>query len=215
MLTRATTNRYREWEANLRRAAEKEGRTVVPSDWLKRVAGLDAASFRSYLRRHTEVELLQDRLLRYELATQPRVEVSILTLKGASAAAALRVKLDEGASFVELAKKQSLHATASTGGRIPFALLREDLNDSAVRNALFTAEPDSVVGPFSTGDGPDGVQQIYHLHLRTAGRLAPYPELKSKIASDLEGRPVSVAEYERWRRRVLLRHRFKPAPPPR
>ncbi len=214
-LTRATTEKYREWARNLKVAAEKGGRTVEPAEWLERVAGLDVASFRAYLRRHAEVELLQDRLLRYEVATQPRVEASIITVMGADAAAKIRSQLDGGADFGEIAKQQSLHASAPNGGRIPFALLREDLNDFAVASALFTEKAESVVGPFATGKGADGVQQIYFIHGRETGRIAPYAELEESIADGLGDRPVDVPEYERWRRRVLLTHRFQAAPPPR
>ncbi|MFQ5844504.1 MAG: hypothetical protein ACE5JG_05885, partial [Planctomycetota bacterium] len=56
--------------------------------------------------------------------------------------------------------------------------------------------------------------QVYLLRRRLPGRTGPYRDLRGDVEGGLQTRPVSVEEYERWRRRMLLRHGYRAALPP-
>jgi hypothetical protein len=209
LLTRATERRMREWQERVREASRRAGgEEVDPALWLQRVAGVSMAEFRKWVARHTEVELLQDRLLRYELLTSPRVEVSILVVREEAGAAALARRLRDGADFAATARAESAHATASEGGRVPYPLVALDVNEPKIRDALFRAGSGEIVGPYPTRGGDETWFQVYRVEARREARRAPYAEMSEEITRGLESRPVHVGEYERWRRRILLRHGF-------
>jgi hypothetical protein len=210
LLLRLTEERLRRWEERVRAAGrERGGAEVDPALWLQRTAGVSLAQFRTWVRRHTEVELLQDRLARYELLTSRRVEVSLLVVRSAEEAARLVKRLRAGTTtFPRAARAHSLHTTRENGGRLPFPLLPDDLADAAVRTALFAAEPGVVVGPFVTRGGKESYHQVYRVEARRDPRKGDYARLAADVSGDLDARPVHVGEYERWRRRILLRHGF-------
>ena len=208
-LARATERRMREWDAAVRSSSRAQtGREVDPALWLERTAGLSLAQWRDWVRRHTETELLQDRLLRYEALTSSTVEVRLLVTEDPDAAGALAERARKGEDFAALAREHSVHATAGEGGRVTFRLLPDDVNDAAVRTALFEASPGEVVGPFAVRAGPETFHQVYRVESAGSPRTGSYAELSRDVARDLETRPVDVGEYERWRRRALLRHGF-------
>ncbi len=216
LLARETTRRLREWEVRLQEAARREtGRGTDSALWLRTVAGLGPEEFRALVRRHTEVEMLQDRLLRRELLVSERAEVSLLVVEGEAKAKEVDSLLAGGEEFGALARRHSTHATAAAGGRLEFPLLREDLGDEGLARRLFLARPGQWLAPAMSRAGESGAFAFYRLeaiHPPVAG--AP-DAIAAAVERDLEARPVPVGEYERWRRRVFLRHGFLAAPPPR
>jgi len=111
-------------------------------------------------------------------------------------------------SFAALARQHSLHASAKDGGRIGYPLLPADINEAAVREQLFEAETGRILGPFPTLGGKETFFQLYRVEGAQATRQGDYARLGREVERDLEARPVPVGEYERWRRRILLRHGF-------
>lgn len=209
LVTRETDRRMRDWERRVRAASKEEGgEEIDPALWLQRVAGISVATLRSWVREHTEIELLQDRLLRYEMLTSRQVEVSILVLKDKARLEQLSAQAVREGSFAALARKHSLHASAKDGGRIGYPLLPADINDPAVRQQLFEAEPGRILGPFPTRGGTETFQQLYRVEGARPARKGDFERLARDVERDLEARPVPVGEYERWRRRILLRHGF-------
>ncbi|MHC4547186.1 MAG: peptidylprolyl isomerase [Planctomycetota bacterium] len=209
LVMRHTERRMREWDERVRTASRKRsGEEIEPALWLQRVAGVSVARLREWVREHTEVELLQDRLARYEMLTSPRVEVSILVVRERAEADRLAQEAAQGASFADLARRHSLHASAPDGGRIGYPLVPADVNDAAVREALFKAREGEVVGPFPTRARQETFHQLYRVESAQPARRGSYAELGRAVVRDLEARPVHVGEYERWRRRILLRHGF-------
>jgi hypothetical protein len=209
LVTRETDRRMRDWERRVRAASKEEGgEEIDPALWLQRVAGISVAQLRSWVRDHTEIELLQDRLLRYETLTSPQVEVSILVLKDEAHLRRLSAVAARDGSFPALARKHSLHASAKDGGRIAYPLLPADINDPAVRDRLFQAEPGRILGPFPTRGGDATFFQLYRVERVRPARQGDYARMAREVEHDLLARPVPVGEYERWRRRILLRHGF-------
>jgi len=217
-LRQATGRRIAEWEARVRAASKQQGgEEVTPELWLARVSGMSMARFREEVARHTEAELLEDRLLRYEQRTSASVEVSLLVVDGTPKAEAILGRLRAGESFDALAREASVHESAGAGGRIEFRLLAADLSDDAVREGLFArgVRAGQTVGPFAAPSAKGDFRQLYRIDAVHPAEAKPYAALEESILRDLGKRPVSVAEYERWRRRILLRHGFAVAPPPR
>ncbi|MGQ0612284.1 MAG: hypothetical protein ACT4PV_00830 [Planctomycetaceae bacterium] len=216
LLARETTRRLREWEARLQEAARREtGRGTDSALWLRTVAGLTPEEFRALVRRHTEVEMLQDRLLRRELLVTERVEVSLLIVEGEAKAREVEALLAGGAEFGALARERSTHATAPTGGRLEFPLLRQDIGDEELARRLFLAQPGQWLAPATPRVGEGTALAFYRLEAIHAPVAGAPGDLAEAVERDLEARPVPVGEYERWRRRVFLRHGFLAAPPPR
>jgi hypothetical protein len=215
-LERATRRRLAEWDQRVREAARAQtGREVEPALWLQRTAGISMLDFEAQVRRHTEVELLQDRLLRFEQLRSPRRELSLIVTADGTLARNLRERLDAGEDFATLARENSIHENAAEGGRLPHPLLPDDVADPAVRQTLFELEPGAVAGPFAT-DGPDGRAWFQLYRVETVGEpdSGPWERLRPHVVESLRKRPVDVAEYERWRRRILLRHGFVAATGP-
>lgn len=213
-LARETTRRYRAWEQRLRETARRQGREADPAAWLKRVAGLTPAQFRTMLERHTRVEMLQDRLLRFEQETSPCVEVSVIVLGAEETARRVAERARGGDDFSALARQDSRHASAAQGGRLAFPLLEEDFPEPEIAAALFSALPGEIVGPFATRAEGVPFFSLYRLEKRRDPRPLAYREVERDVLQSLQTRPVDVGEYERWRRRVLLRHGYRAAPPP-
>ncbi len=208
LVDRETSKRMAAWEKNIRAAGlEQTGEEVDPSLWLQRVAGVSLAELRTWVQHHTEVELIQDRLVRYEALTSARIEVSLILLEDEGRARDVLAEA-RGGDFAALAKANSVHPTAAEGGRIPGALLPMDISDPAVRDALFRAKKGEILGPFSTRSDAKTYSEIYRVDAVFPPRKGSYADLAKEIIRDLETRPVPVAEYERWRTRVLVRHGF-------
>jgi len=209
LVARESSRRMREWEARVREASRAQtGEEVDPALWLQRVAGVSVAELRSWVEHHTEIELVQDRLLRYEMLTSPRVEVSLLVVADEGTARALKARAEGGEDFGVLARANSIHPSAPEEGRVPYPLLPADIAGAPVRDALFAAKAGEIVGPFRTGSGERAAFQLYRIESTSPAMQGTYAELAREITRDLEARPVHVGEYERWRTRILLRHGF-------
>jgi len=210
---RRTSSRYVAFEQRLKAATEERaGAALDPAVWLDRTLGLTPAQFRLFLRGQIEVELLQDRLIRYAQLRAPTVELSILVVDDGDRARSLKAEIDGGAPFAVLAKKHSGHATAERGGRIGHRLLAEDVDGEEAARRLFAAGPGAVLGPFSREADGRTFHRIYRVEAKHDGRDEPYLELAAEVEADLEKRPVSMGEYIDWRRRMQQRHGFLPAP---
>ncbi|MHC4451889.1 MAG: hypothetical protein ACYS0E_17415, partial [Planctomycetota bacterium] len=119
VIERSTRTRYLSFEQRLKAATKQSaGEELDPAVWLDRTLGLTPEQFRLFLRAQIEVELLQDRLIRYAQRTVPTVEVSVIVVEEDQQAAAARARLDAGETFGVLAKEISRHSTADQGGRI-------------------------------------------------------------------------------------------------
>jgi len=212
IVERSTRGRYLAFEERLKAATkERAGEALDPAVWLRRTLGLTPEEFRLYLRAQIEVELLQNRLIRYAQLRAPTVEVSLIVVEGKDRADSLRRRLDAGEAFGVLAREASGHTSAERGGRIEHRMLAEDFDDETVARLLFAAEPGAILGPFAREADGRTFFRLYRLEERHAGRDEPYAELARAVEADLEKRPVSMGEYIDWRRRMQERHGFLPA----
>ncbi len=208
LVEREARKRLAAWEQNVRAASrEQTGEEIDPALWLQRVSGASVADLRAWIEHHTEVELIQDRLARYELLTSPHAQVSLILVEGEERARKLAEEARTG-DFAALAKANSVHPSAAEGGRIGGALVPADIGDAVVREALFQAKPGDVLGPFVSRGAEPGTFEIYRVDAGAPARQGSYADLSREIAKELETRPLDVAEYERWRTRVLVRHGF-------
>ena len=212
VVERRTRTRYLAFEERLKKATrERTGKPLDPGIWLKRTLGLTAEEFRLFLRAQIEVELLQDRLIRFAELRRDSVEVSVLVVEDKTQADALRRRLDAGEQFAVLAKEFSGHVTAPKGGRIEHRMLETDFDDPAAARQLFSAKPGAILGPFEREADGRRFYRIYRLEAFHAGRDKPYRDVARDVERDLEKSPVSMGEYVHWRRRMQDRHGFLPA----
>jgi hypothetical protein len=209
LVEREARKRFAAWERNVRAASrEQTGEEVDPALWLQRVAGASVADLRAWIEHHTEIELIQDRLARYDMLTSPNVQVSLILVEGEERARKLAEEAKGAADFAALAKASSVHPSAAEGGRIAGVLVPPDIGDPTVREALFRAKKGDILGPFASRGAEPGAFEIYRVDAAVPARQGSYAELSKEIAKDLETRPLDVAEYERWRTRALVRHGF-------
>jgi hypothetical protein len=209
---RATRTRYLTFEQRLKAATrEQGGRELDPAVWLDRTLGLTPEQFRLFLRAQIEVELLQDRLIRYAERIEPTVEVSVIVVEKKEDADTVIARLEKGEAFGMLARELSRHSTAPKGGRIENRMLEKDFDDETAARQLLVAEPGSVHGPYERAADGQVFYRIYRLEERNPAEEKPYRELAPSIEADLEKRPVSMGEYVYWRRRMQDRHGFLPA----
>jgi len=209
---RRTRARYVAFEQRLAAGTEERGGAPIePELWLRRTLGLTPDEFRAFLRAQIEVELLQDRLIRFAQLRAPTVEVSILVVDDAASADAARARIEGGESFEVVARAVSRHATAKQGGRIDHRMRAEDFDDEALARRLLAAEPGALLGPLPREADGKTYFRLYRLEAKHAGRDVRYDELRDAVEADLEKRPVSMGEYVDWRRRMQDRHAFLPA----
>jgi len=212
LVERRTSTRYVAFEQRLRAATkEQTGAEIDPRLWLRRTLGLTPAQFRIYLRSQIEVELLQDRLIRYAQFRERSVDASIIVVETPAAAGAVLERLERGDPFPVVAKELSKHATAAAGGRIDHRLIAADFEDAAAARAVLSAAQGGVVGPFEAQADGRAFFRIYRVDGTREAKNAPYSEQASGIEADLEKRPVSVREYVHWRRRMQETHGFLPS----
>ena len=209
LVERRTRARYLAFVKRLRDATrERTGAEIEPRVWLRRTLGLTPEQFQVYLRGQIEVELLQDRLIRYAQFREASVEVSLVVVEDAAVASRVRERVTAGEPFAVVARELSRHASASAGGRIDHRMVRGDFEDEAAARAVFAAKPGQSLGPFEArGDGRSFFR-IYHVEDRREARDLPYTRLGPEIEKELQKRPVSVAEYVHWRRRMQETHGF-------
>ena len=213
ILARETNRRMQAWDRRVRAASKAQtGQEIEPSLWLQRVAEMSLADFRDLMAEAARVELMQDRLLRYEALVAPSVEVSMIVAEDKALGERLKRELEGGADLAELARKHSRHPSSKEGGRVPFPLLQADVLEKRIRDALFAAKAGDIIGPFAAGR--KGMVQIYRVEAARPARKIRYSEAEPEIARGLEQRPVVMGEYERWRRRILMRHGFRAEPTP-
>jgi len=138
----------------------------------------------------------------------------MLVVEDGEEARGLAARARAGEDFAALAREHSDHPTAEKGGRFDFPLLEADVNDPEVREALFATPAGGVAGPFATKGGRATWHQVYRVESVAVARRVPWAEVAAEVEADLEKRPVPMGEYERWRRRILLRHGFAAMPAP-
>jgi len=209
VLTRASRRRLRAWEQRVRKELGEGADLAL---WLQRVLGLSLNEWRAQVRHHTEVQLLQDRLLRYELERSDRVSIAMIVTESRAAADEALRRARAGEDFAALARERSAHATAEDGGALPYPLLEVDLPDARIARALFGAKKGDLVGPFALTAADRTVFQLYRVEDRQAARTGSYADLEGDIERGLQARPVHVGEWERWSRRILRRHGWVPVP---
>lgn len=209
LVERRTRTRYLSFEKRLRDATrERTGAEIDPRVWLRRTLGLTPEQFQVYLRGQIEVELLQDRLIRFAQSRGRSAEVSLIVVEDAASVQAAQQRVAAGEPFAVVAKEVSRHATAKDGGRIDHPMIAGDFDDEAAARAVLQARPGLTVGPYETkGDGRVFFT-IYHIESVRDARDLPYSKLGPEIEQDLQKRPVSVAEYVHWRRRMQETHGF-------
>jgi len=206
---RRTRTRYLAFETRLRDATkERTGEEIEPRIWLRRTLGLTPEQFQIYLRGQIQVELLQDRLIRYAQYRERSVSVSLIVVEDAQAAQVVQQRLGAGKPFAVVAQELSKHATAKEGGQIDHRMIVADFEDASTAGAVFGAAAGTSLGPFEIQADGRGFFQVYFVHDVREARRIPYAELAPEIEKGLQKRPVSVGEYVHWRRRMQEIHGF-------
>ncbi|MEM8884147.1 MAG: hypothetical protein AAGD14_08775 [Planctomycetota bacterium] len=212
IVERRTSARYVGFEQRLARATTEGGAPAVPAgDWLERTLGLTPEEFRTFLRVQIEVELLQDRLIRFEQRRRNAIDVSIIVVEDEASVKQVQERLAAGEPFATVARALSKHQTAPAGGRLGHWRIEGDFDDPKMARELFRAEASSQLGPFPRTADQQVFYRFYRIEGKRDGRDEPYRALSATIEPDLEKRPVSVREYVDWRRRMQERHGFLPA----
>ena len=206
---RRTRARYIAFTRRLAEATkEQSGESVDPRVWLERTIGLTPERFQIFLRSQIEVELLQDRLIRYAEFRNRSAEVSVIVVEDGAAATALRARIADGEPFALVARADSLHVSAKQGGRIDHRMIAADFDSPGEARQVLDAVEGAVIGPVRREADGRSFFRIYHVERIHEARDEPFDKLKTEIEADLEKRPVSVGEYVHWRRRMQDQHAF-------
>lgn len=145
--------------------------------------------------------LLLERVVRHEERNVERVEVRVLVRPDRASALALHVKLQAGADFAALARRESADPSAVRGGALP-AFARGEWALPEVEAQLLAAPTGSLLGPLLVElDG----RSTWHIY-RVVARHAPWTTTGAARAAALErdllALPLEAQEIERWRRRA-------------
>ena len=142
-----------------------------------------------------------ERVLRWDTHSSERLHARVIVVKDAARARRLAAKIRRGADFSLTALKESKDPSSKRGGNLPM-IGRGDLAFPGVEQRLFAAPSGSLVGPLEVRVDGAPQWQIYRIVSRHEAWKGRYEANWRRLEEDLTERPVSSAEFARWRARV-------------
>jgi len=169
---------------------------------VRRAYGVDVAVWREkVLAPRLHARLLMERVIRWATRRRDRMHVRVIVLDDDAKARDVIARLGRGADFSLIAARESLDASKTQGGDLPW-MGRGDLAFPGVEKRLFAARAGEIVGPLEVHvDG--GIQiQIYKVIQREPAWPGPLEVQWQRLEDDILARPVDQGEFERWRGRA-------------
>jgi hypothetical protein len=177
--------------------------------YVKNSYGMEKPAYVDLVRTSVGRSLLLERVILFELAHHPRIQLRLIRVKEKTLAEEIRKKLLESADFATLARQHSEDGSARDGGVYP--PLPSDLPST-----LFTRTEGlkgGEIGPVeevSTNDGPRF--RIVQVLDRLPAEPGAWSERSAAIEKILEGRPLSPLEVEAWMRVMEQRRQIRILP---
>jgi hypothetical protein len=192
----------REIDARRKQLASMFGKEADLAAEVRRAYGIDVPTWRRrILRPRLHAKLLMERVIRWDTRSRPRVHARVIVLDDPGRAAKVMAKLRQGADFSLTALKESKDPTARVGGDLP-SIGRGDLAFPGVEARLFAAPAGALVGPLEVRVNGRPQWQIYKIIERQPAWQGDVASRHARLENDLVAKPMTGAEYERWRTRV-------------
>jgi len=181
-------------------------------EYLKVRHGLTPDEHRAEVRRMVLASLLLERAVRLEQLRTGYDVVQLIVVPDEPLAQDIAGQLRDGASFAVLAKRHSVHPSASHGGDLPAVPLG---SSSALVEGRDMLAPGGVLGPVPLVAGDKTLWRLLRLVDRVPASTATWAELRDRVEADLSARPLEADELAVFEARVVDRYRVsRPARSP-
>src|SRR5262249_27212861 len=146
---------------------------------------------RAEVRRMVLATMFLERAVRLDQLRSGYDLCQIILVEDEKLAREIADELSQGASFSVLAKKNSVHPSASRGGELPAVPLGGEAPLLAGRETL---QPGGLLGPLPYEAGGKSYWRILRLEERATPTTAPWSELREQIEAGLVARPLEADE---------------------
>ncbi len=181
-------------------------------EYLRLRHGMSPDEHRAEVRRMVLAALLLERAVRLDALRSGYDTVQLALVEDEAVARAMAAQLAEGASFLVLAKKHSVHPSAARGGDLPPVPPDADSPLLAGRQAL---QPGAVLGPEPLLAGDQRLWRLLRLVEHVPASAASWPELRERVEAELRARPLEAEELAVFEARIMDRYRVtRPARTP-
>jgi parvulin-like peptidyl-prolyl isomerase len=204
-----------EVETTLKRELEEQRNAV-------RVQYTGKVSFAEFVQEtfsRTEDEYIQDlrkvtrglvglaRVIRYEQVLEDRIQARMISVRTREKAEEIRKKLEDGADFIALAKKESVAPTAAEGGLQP--VFGRGFLVPEVEEVAFRLGEGEVSPILESGKGDSRLYHLLRVVKRFPARNLPYSAVAAEIEQSLKAKAMEQFEVDARRVRAERRYQVK------
>jgi hypothetical protein len=172
-------------------------------EYLRQRHGMTADEYRAEVSRMVLASMLLERAVRLDQQRTDREELELLVVEDEELGRDIERQLAEGASFSVLAKKHSLHPSATAGGALPPVPSGAEVPLLDGRASL---QPGQRLGPEPITVGGKRLFRLLRLVDRLPATAAGWGELRDSIERSLRERPLSADELTLFEARVVDRY---------
>ncbi len=172
-------------------------------EYLRLRHGLSPEEYRAEVRRMVLASLLMERAARLDQLRSDHDELELIVVEDEVLARDLASQLEGGASFSVLAKKHSVHPSASSGGALPPVPSSGEIPLLDGRAGL---APGERLGPVSIVVKGKTLWRLLRLVERVSATAAPWSELRDRIERSLAERPLTPDELALFEAHIVDRY---------
>jgi hypothetical protein len=178
-------------------------------EYLRLRHGMSPEDHRAEVKRMVLAAMLLDRAVRVDQLRSGYELVQVIVVEKEELAREIAGQLAEGASFAVLAKRHSVHPSASRGGELPAMPLA---SDAPLLVGADTLQPGGLLGPLPLSVGERSLWRILRLAERVEPTTRPWAELRDGVEAELAARPLEADELTVFESRVSDRYRVSRPP---
>lgn len=198
-------------EAQIADARAEIEKTAVPpelgdvtfEDVVRRMFGMDEATFQARLRQFVLTRTFLSFLVRYEEESHDRVLARVLEVGDRGIAEDLRHKLLDGADFAVLARKYSRDASAVEGGKLPPIAADDPHPLAAMVHELAVGEVSEIL---EIQDGENRYYELVQVYGRKPAVEGTFSDRFEDLDRSIRADPVTDWDIRAWMARLESRY---------
>jgi len=172
-------------------------------DYLRLRHGLSPEQYRAEVLRMVLASMLMERAVRLDQLRADHDVLEIIVVEDEVLARDLATQLEGGASFAVLARKHSVHPSASAGGELPPVPSKGEIPLLDGRQDL---KPGERLGPLSIEVKGKSLWRLLRLVERVPATAASWDELRDQIERGLAQRPLTPDELALFEAHIVDRY---------
>jgi len=147
------------------------------------------------------------RVIRYEQVLEDRAQARMISVRTRDKAEEIKKKLEEGADFIALAKKESVTPTAAEGGLLP--VFGRGYLVPEVEEVAFRLGEGEVSPILESGRDENRLYHLLRVVKRFPARNLPYAAVAAEIEQGLKTKKLEEFEVDAWRIRAERRYQVR------